>query len=129
MAVFSQATAHALVPANGQSLRFLPLWNDTYNELVADSYPNPGHHLTLEDDILPSLELSSNIHVAPTKLICLENTLGGTIFPQEEIVKIGECAKKNGIPLHLDGARLWEVAANVMRKEGVVVDEQGLGKA
>jgi len=50
-------------------------------------------------------------HSAPTHVIALENTLNGTIFPQEEIVKISEFARKEGIKIHLDGARLWHVAA------------------
>jgi len=48
---------------------------------------------------------------APTRVIALENTLHGTIFPQEEIINISEFARKEGIKMHLDGARLWHVAA------------------
>lgn len=86
IAVFSQATSHSVVPAN-------------------------GHHLTLEDDIRPNLELGEDIHTAPTRLISLENTLSGMIFPQEEIEKIARVAQENNIIMHLDGARIWEAAA------------------
>jgi len=48
---------------------------------------------------------------SPTHVITLENTLNGTIFPQEEIIKISEFARKEGVKMHLDGARLWHVAA------------------
>lgn len=48
---------------------------------------------------------------APTSVITLENTLNGTIFPQEEIVRISDFARREGIRMHLDGARLWHVAA------------------
>lgn len=48
---------------------------------------------------------------APTRVIALENTLIGCIFPQEEILKISELAKPEGIRMHLDGARIWHVAA------------------
>ena len=48
--------------------------------------PKNGIHLTLEDDILPNFIIDDGeIHGAPTKLICLENTLHGMIFPIEEI--------------------------------------------
>lgn len=50
-------------------------------------------------------------HSAPTHVIVLENTLNGAIFPQEEIIKVSEFARKEGIKMHLDGARLWHVAA------------------
>lgn len=47
---------------------------------------------------------------APTEVVALENTLKGTIFPQDEIVAISEYVHSKGIKLHLDGARLWHVA-------------------
>lgn len=48
---------------------------------------------------------------APTRVIAVENTLNGSIFPQEEILAISAFAKSEGIKMHLDGARLWHVAA------------------
>ncbi|WVF70878.1 hypothetical protein IAT40_005672 [Kwoniella sp. CBS 6097] len=93
IAMFSQATTHQLFPENGL-------------------------HLTAED-VEPALMLGNNIHIAPTKLICLENTLSGIIFPQVEVVKIGELAKKHGIGMHLDGARIWNVAAAEIEKRGL----------
>ena len=57
-----------------------------------------------------------------TKLICLENThgrAGGTIFPLEEMRRIGELALNENIRMHLDGARLWNasVASGITLKE------------
>jgi threonine aldolase len=80
--------------------------------------PSNGHHLTLED-ILPHLQLGENIHYRPTKLICLENTLSGTVFPQEEIKRISDHARKEGIAMHLDGARIWEGAAKEVERRGL----------
>lgn len=50
-------------------------------------------------------------HSAPTRVIALENTLNGTVFPQEEIIQITEFARRESIKVHLDGARLWHVSA------------------
>jgi threonine aldolase len=47
---------------------------------------------------------------APTEIIELENTLLGTIFPQDEIIRISEYAHSIGVKMHLDGARIWHVA-------------------
>ena len=50
---------------------------------------------------------------APTKLVCLENTHnsgGGTIWPLETIREVAGVARRHGIPLHLDGARLWHAS-------------------
>lgn len=81
----SQATSHALRPEN-------------------------GHHLTLSE-ILDNVVEGTDIHTAPTRLVSLENTLSGMIFPQEEVERIGVAMKELGIIMHLDGARLWEVVA------------------
>ncbi|GGR01314.1 threonine aldolase family protein [Deinococcus ruber] len=55
-----------------------------------------------------------SIHQSPTGLIALENThnkAGGTVLPHEVIVGIREVADAEGLPLHLDGARLMNAAA------------------
>lgn len=46
-------------------------------------------------------------------MICLENTLGGTILPLQAAQEILEWARAQDpkIPLHLDGARLWDAVA------------------
>jgi len=49
----------------------------------------------------------------PTRLICLENTLnkaGGRILDQDEVLSIADVAAERNIPLHLDGARLWNAS-------------------
>jgi threonine aldolase len=61
------------------------------------------------DDVRNAL-VPSDHHYAPIGLIAIENThntAGGRIFPYEEIVRIAETAHEHGIPLHLDGARLF----------------------
>ncbi|KIM66977.1 hypothetical protein SCLCIDRAFT_108905 [Scleroderma citrinum Foug A] len=72
--------------------------------------PSIGLHLKL-NDIEPHVVLGEDIHCAPTRLICLENTLDGLIFPQSDVIEISEFARKNDVLMHLDGARLWHVAA------------------
>ncbi|RLV95424.1 Low-specificity L-threonine aldolase [Spathaspora sp. JA1] len=82
--------------------------------------PKNGIHLTLEDDILPNfIPDDGEIHGAPTKLICLENTLHGMLFPLDEIKKISAFCKANDVKLHLDGARLW----NAHVETGISLEE------
>ena len=69
--------------------------------------PSNGVYLTLED-IKKKVTLGDEIHGCPTRVISLENTLGGTIMPLAEIKRISAFAKEHGIKLHLDGARIWE---------------------
>lgn len=50
---------------------------------------------------------------APTGLICLENThnmAGGTVTPLENLKGIWAGAKAAGLPVHLDGARVFNAA-------------------
>lgn len=70
-----------------------------------------GWYLTLED-IEREVVISNNIHVSPTRVISLENTLGGVVTPLAECRRISEFARKNNILMHLDGARIWEAVAS-----------------
>lgn len=54
-----------------------------------------------------------NVHYPPTRLICLENTHnrhGGTVIPLRQIEGLAETAHRHGIPVHMDGARLFNAA-------------------
>lgn len=72
-----------------------------------------GIHLTLEDDILPNfIPDDGEIHGAPTKLICLENTLHGMVFPWMKLKKFLNFAKRmmsSYIWMELDyGMQVWQ---------------------
>ena len=54
-----------------------------------------------------------NIHYPKTALICLENThyrYGGIVVPLEKFRSIREVSLEFGIPVHLDGARVFNAA-------------------
>jgi len=60
----------------------------------------------------------ANIHVPPTGLICIENTHnrhGGTCCTPEEISAIAAVAHEASVPVHLDGARLFNAAIALKR--------------
>lgn len=49
-----------------------------------------------------------------TSLLCVENSHnlhGGTLVPVEALAAIREVGRRHGLPVHLDGARLWNAAA------------------
>jgi threonine aldolase len=88
MAAAAARSGIQLVPVAGE--RGALTWADIETAIrpVADYYPRTG-------------------------LICLENThnrAGGTVFPHEVMADVGEKARARGIPVHLDGARLWNAA-------------------
>jgi len=54
-----------------------------------------------------------NIHFPRTCLICLENThnrCGGAVLSVEQMASIKAVADRYGLPVHLDGARIWNAA-------------------
>jgi len=60
----------------------------------------------------------ANIHIPPTGLVCLENTHnrhGGTCCTPEEIAAVADAAHGAGVPVHLDGARLFNAAVALGR--------------
>ncbi|KAJ7168487.1 pyridoxal phosphate-dependent transferase [Mycena filopes] len=77
---------------------------------VTPVIPSNGHHLTLKD-VSENIILDLGTVFAPTEVVSLENTLNGTIFPQEEIIAISDYVHSHGKKMHLDGARIWHVAA------------------
>lgn len=72
--------------------------------------PKNGRYMTLEE-VEQATELDDNIHLCPTKVISLENTLDGMVVPLSECQRISSWAREHDLLLHLDGARLWEAVA------------------
>jgi threonine aldolase len=63
-------------------------------------------------------------HWAPTGCIELENThnmAGGRVYPQEVIDEICDEAHALGVPVHIDGARIFNAAAATGRKVSEIV--------
>jgi len=60
----------------------------------------------------------ANIHVPPTGLVCVENTHnrhGGTCCSPEDVAAVAEVAHAAAVPVHLDGARLFNAAVALGR--------------
>jgi len=49
-------------------------------------------------------------HFAKTRLIALEDTIGGKVLPEGYVATVRTLADKRKLALHLDGARLWNAA-------------------
>jgi threonine aldolase len=68
------------------------------------------------DGSIPLPDIEANIkpddaHFAKTKLLCLENTIGGKVLPMSYVEAASELALSKGLLRHLDGARLFNAAA------------------
>jgi threonine aldolase len=74
---------------------------------------------TLPDGTLPveaiaaALRTAADIHATPTGVVCLENThnrCGGVVIAPEYFEAVADLARSAGLPVHLDGARLFNAA-------------------
>lgn len=63
------------------------------------------------DDVRRLFRDPQNIHYPRTRLVCLENALGnGDVIPLEQMREVGDVARRLGLAVHLDGARLFNAA-------------------
>ena len=75
--------------------------------------PQPlAHQLdgTLALDEIEAAIKPDDAHFARTRLLALENTLGGQLLPMDYLQQATELAKNRGLARHLDGARLFNAA-------------------
>ncbi|MEH7443924.1 low-specificity L-threonine aldolase [Bacillus sp. JJ1122] len=73
-----------------------------------------GNRGAMDPKAVLSAIRSEDIHYPETGLICLENThnrAGGSVIPVRNMEEIYSIANANKIPVHLDGARLFNAAA------------------
>ncbi len=71
-----------------------------------DGVLRPRH---LDDAVRPS-----SPYLPRTSLVCIENThlgSGGRVIPPVDVAALADAAHARGIPVHLDGARLWHAVA------------------
>jgi threonine aldolase len=74
---------------------------------------------TLDLDVVRNVIKPDDFHFAKTKLLCLENTIGGKVLPLAYIAQAKQLADEYHLAFHLDGARLF----NAMVSQGVDVKE------
>jgi threonine aldolase len=79
-----------------------------HSGLVMKPLPTEDGRFTaaqLRDAVNPPADL----HMAPTRVVCLENTHnagGGRVWPLARVREVAEEARRHGLAVHLDGARL-----------------------
>jgi len=62
-------------------------------------------------DIAPRLRTVPDVHHPDTGLIVLENALAdGTVMPLHAMAEVADLARAHAVPVHLDGARLFNAA-------------------
>lgn len=72
-----------------------------------------GERGWISPEALTSALRPPNVHFAPPRLLCLENThnrAGGVAIPPDRIAATAEAAHQVGLAVHLDGARIFNAA-------------------
>lgn len=81
--------------------------------LIRGVVPANGHMLTF-DEVVGEAKVGiegEDVHACPTRVVSLENTLGGEILDFAEAEKIFKWSREHDVRVHCDGARLWEAVA------------------
>jgi threonine aldolase len=82
--------------------------------LVRPIRSEDGSGMLKWSEIQPALHLNQPYYASPTGLICLENThnfAGGSVMTAAHSAEICERAHELGLPVHLDGARIFNASA------------------
>lgn len=88
-------------------------WEAGGAAVLGSVQPQPIEHAP--DGTLPLARIAQEIkaddaHFARTRLLALENTLGGKLLPFDYVQAATELAANKGLQRHLDGARLFNAA-------------------
>ncbi|HEX2952841.1 MAG TPA: low-specificity L-threonine aldolase [Bacillota bacterium] len=70
----------------------------------------------IDPDEIHAAIRDENIHTPRTGLLCLENThnrAGGAVLTAEQMKRMADVAHEHGIPVHLDGARIFNAAISL----------------
>ncbi|MEI7769569.1 MAG: low-specificity L-threonine aldolase [Chloroflexales bacterium] len=81
--------------------------------LVYHALPNRADGTIDLDALRAAAAASDDPHQSPPGLICLENThnrCGGVVLPASYMAAAHAIAQEHGLPLHLDGARVFNAA-------------------
>lgn len=90
-------------------------WEGGGAAVLGSIQPQPLAHQT--DGSLSLADIEANIkpddaHFAKTRLLTLENTIGGKVLPLRYLAEASALAQKHGLARHLDGARLFNAAVS-----------------
>ncbi|MBX9973928.1 low-specificity L-threonine aldolase [Cytobacillus firmus] len=102
--IILEAESHIFYYESGASSAFAGVQTRTLNGIRGAMNPSDVESAIRGEDQ----------HYPETGLICLENThnrAGGAVIPIDNMKEIYSIAKTNNIPVHIDGARLFNAAA------------------
>jgi threonine aldolase len=97
------------------------LWEGGGAAVLGSVQPQPLNHQadgSLAIDDIEAAIKPDDAHFARTRLLALENTLGGKLMPMTYIEQATQFARSKGLATHLDGARLFNAAVAQAAERG-----------
>jgi threonine aldolase len=91
-------------------------WEGGGAAVLGSIQPQPLEHQADGSIAVKDIEAAikpDDAHFAKTKLLCLENTIGGKVLPMAYVQAACELATSRGLKRHLDGARLFNAAVKL----------------
>ena len=88
-------------------------WEGGGAAVMGSVQPQPLNHQSDGSLLLADIEAAikpDDAHFARTRLLTLENTLGGKLLPFDYVQQATDLAARHGLARHLDGARLFNAA-------------------
>lgn len=88
-------------------------WEGGGAAVLGSVQPQPLNHRpdgTLALDEIEAAIKPDDAHFARSRLLALENTLGGKLLPFDYVEQATQLAQRKGLARHLDGARLFNAA-------------------
>ena len=88
-------------------------WEGGGAAVMGSVQPQPLNHQSDGSLLLADIEAAikpDDAHFARTRLLTLENTLGGKLLPFDYVQRATDLAARHGLARHLDGARLFNAA-------------------
>jgi threonine aldolase len=91
-------------------------WEGGGAAVLGSVQPQPLDHQSDGTLALADIEAAikpDDAHFARSRLLCLENTLGGKALPMSYMADATALARRRGLATHLDGARLFNAAVRL----------------
>jgi threonine aldolase len=110
--VLSQPGDEVLAEENAHVFRYELGGPAVHSGLAMKALPAPDGRFAAEQ-VRDAVSPPGDLHTAPTRLVCLENTHnggGGRVWPIEQVRDVAAEGRRHGLAVHLDGARLMNAA-------------------
>jgi threonine aldolase len=114
IAVLSTPGTEALLDANAHIIHWEMAGAAAICGVQVRGVPAGEGRLVMGADDLARTIRPASIHAPAASIVCFENThngAGGKVTPLAELRALRGVADEHGLPVHMDGARLWNASA------------------